>query len=1284
MEPTHTHTLLVGQTCWFARTPTVNIWDEGIINTISEQTITLLLSDNTSLVVPRVQVYPKNEERQARVMDLVTLHHLSRPAILDVLVQRYSKSEIYTHSGPILIALNPYKVFPSLYDSIAMDRARKGLGASEPHVYNVAERAYRALRRNGVSQSILVSGESGAGKTETTKHVLSYLSYISSASPSVEIKEGAKVKISTTKSATTKEKVLASTPLLEALGNARTIYNDNSSRFGKFISVYFSETGTISGASIQTYLLEKSRLVKSKPKERNFHIFYQLLRGIPKDKKAKYALLGTPESYVYLKGSETEPSDEEGYKQTLEALNKLGFTAEEQDSFHRILSCILMLGNVEFRDEPKDVAIVDDRYIKVLADFFKTKPDVITTALMQRMVTVTHSMSNTTNAPVGSVYITKLSKVKCEQSRDSLAMLLYSRLMNWVVMKINTALKAPKTELPFIGILDIYGFESFERNGFEQLCINYANEKLQRQFNQQVFTKELEEYKAEGIECSNIAFPDNALVIEAIEGNGSLHGIIHHLDDQCKLTTKASDDALVRALYASNIDKSVLRKAEKQQQSNAFVLCHYADRVTYFAEGFVERNMDFAVDEHLNILKRKECPFSHLADEESTPLPETKTRSGSIRKPGGFRDLKGNTGAFVLTTVVSQFKESLNHLMGMIGQTESHYIRCIKPNGKKLASVVEKELVIRQLSCGGIFETVRIVMAGFPTRMSLSSCIEHYGILAPMEKTVEGLLRRVMGYEEKRYGKKTVLDKNQYRIGKTKVFFAAGVAAKLDFHRVELLRSIVMVQKLWRGIRMRKRYGRLRAGMKAMCSAGKGLIRRREYREMVQKKRERDIPKWQASEKPKSVSVRSSVTASLTSPRDTISPRSATPIPSIAAITQERQVQYEREITELKKSLEEYQRRDVVREKDLGKLEATCLSALEVISKKGDIPTGALGTALASFDSIREQLAQHYGKRIERLEGELREERNRHSSELARAEQAKTLLAEQNRKLLTELEESRKTAPSSANKEIYSTISSNLSTLTQAHVAGAKATVDLIRQVAEIGQKLDSSASAISLIASSVSDLSNNTPGEGAKTAEIQMLSGSVTKLEKQISDMSRALVLVVTPVTEIDKRIRETDTRFRAVSESIGQLESVVYSKQDASVHNKELLSRLKTVEERLVTRIGALEDGKVEQGAIELLRGIKLTLETRYIGEGREERVVEENRERVTLSVLVDELEATDVSIESILKAIRKRETVLIQKYEFERKELVEKLEKRISMLNKANKELSEKLEYNIFRDA
>ncbi|KAJ0008045.1 hypothetical protein Pint_29017 [Pistacia integerrima] len=707
------------------------------------------------------KVFPEDTEAPpGGVDDMTKLSYLHEPGVLQNLATRYELNEIYTYTGNILIAVNPFQRLPHLYDTHMMEQYKgAALGELSPHVFAVGDAAYRAMINEGKSNSILVSGESGAGKTETTKMLMRYLAHLGGRS-GVEGR-------------TVEQQVLESNPVLEAFGNAKTVRNNNSSRFGKFVEIQFDKNGRISGAAVRTYLLERSRVCQISDPERNYHCFYHLCAAPPED-NAKYKL-GNPKSFHYLNHSNCYEldgvNDAHEYLATRRAMDIVGISDQEQESIFRVVAAILHLGNIDFaKGKEIDSSVIKDEksrfHLNMTAELLRCDAQSLEDALIKRVMVTPEEVITRTLDPVNAV-----------ASRDALAKTLYSRLFDWIVEKINVSIGQDPNSKSIIGVLDIYGFESFKVNSFEQFCINFTNEKLQQHFNQHVFKMEQEEYSREEIDWSYIEFVDNQDVLDLIEKKPG--GIIALLDEAC-MFPKSTHETFAQKLYQTF--KNNKRFIKPKLSRTDFTISHYAGEVAYQANHFLDKNKDYVVAEHQALLTAAKCSFVAGL---FPPLPEETSKSSKFSSIG------------------SRFKLQLQSLMETLSATEPHYIRC------------------------GVLEAIRISCAGYPTRRTFYEFLNRFGLLAP--EVLEG------NYDDK-VACQMILDKKGlkgYQIGKAKVFLRAGQMAELDARRAEVLGNAARtIQRQSRTYIARREFISLRNAAIMLQSYLRGETARKLYEQL--------------------------------------------------------------------------------------------------------------------------------------------------------------------------------------------------------------------------------------------------------------------------------------------------------------------------------------------------------------------------------------------------------------------------------------------------------------------
>ncbi|KAF8384625.1 hum-2 [Pristionchus pacificus] len=751
------------------------VWIAGELQTdvtFSTTSIRILLDDGETVEYPLKSPdqlpFLRNPEILIGADDLTTLSYLHEPAVLHNVAFRFVEKEaVYTYCGIVLVAVNPYADCRDLYGD-EMIQVYRGVGKQvrglDPHIYAVAEEAFYDLAEYGKNQSVIVSGESGAGKTVSAKYVMRYFASVAGSrkgGPGIE------------------QRVLASNPIMEAIGNAKTIRNDNSSRFGKYIQLNFGDRYAISGAEMRTYLLEKSRLVFQASNERNYHIFYQMCAA-REDPLLKGMKLGSADAYHYTaqgRASLLEGVDDgEEFRATVQALTEVGFSADAQRDLLKVLAGVLTLGNVQFSAGGGDDATAVQRDSSGAVRQLCEELYGIDEADLRLWLT------NREIRAVTEVVRKPLNREEASRNRDALAKMIYAHTFNWVVEKVNLALRgtfsssssspskgAPKPQR-FIGVLDIYGFETFEVNSFEQFCINYANEKLQQQFNQHVFKLEQAEYEREEIAWVRIDFYDNQPCIDLIEARP---GLINYLDEQCKVVKGSDPGWLDQITNCPTLKKSAQLQLPKIR-SASFMIKHFAADVSYTVDGFLEKNKDTVNEQLMAVVAATKFPLLREILEPSV---------------GDLAQAAAAGGKKMKKTVASQFRDSLKDLMTVLESTRPHY--------------------------------VRISAAGYPSRWNYDDFGKRYRVLYP-----EG---RAMWRDAPRKFASAAcakhLEEGKFALGKTKMFFRTGQVALLERKRTETLKaSALKIQTRWRGYVARKRYQTIRNSVKLIQAAGRAFM----------------------------------------------------------------------------------------------------------------------------------------------------------------------------------------------------------------------------------------------------------------------------------------------------------------------------------------------------------------------------------------------------------------------------------------------------------------------------
>ncbi|KAI6172704.1 hypothetical protein M3Y98_01003000 [Aphelenchoides besseyi] len=723
-----------------------------------------------------------------------TQSYLHEPAVLNNLQYRFERLEkIYTYCGIVLVAINPYTDCSHFYGDDVI-RVYQGQGKQVrglvPHIFAIAEESFFDMREYGKNQAVIVSGESGAGKTVSAKFVMRYLTHVAGGQ---QVTDGGGIE----------SRVLASNPVMEAIGNARTIRNDNSSRFGKFIQIHFTDRFNISGAEMKTYLLEKSRVVYQSQNERNYHIFYQMtaarehsiLQGLELDPATNFHYTNQGDAFEI-----PGVNDEEEFRRTISSLSMLGVDEDKQREIFRVLAGVLHLGNVGFVPA-NDQAQIDPssaNHVKILcSQLLEVDANALALWLSAREI---RAGPETVRKP--------LNIQEAINNRDALSKLIYACVFNWIVDAINGSLSVSGANeskrradamVRFVGVLDIYGFETFDQNSFEQFCINYANEKLQQSFNQHVFKLEQAEYEREDIAWVRIDYYDNQACIDLIEARP---GLIDYLDEQCK-TGRGTDEGWLGQMQ--NCPKLKVSEHLQMPKINkgSFIVKHFASDVCYNIDGFLEKNKDTVNEQLLEVI--------------------SKTKFKFLREVTGDFLASSSTGVKRKKTVAVQFRDSLKELITVLASTRPHYVRCIKPNDTKERFLFEPKRAIQQLRACGVLETVRISATGYPSRWSYEDFKQRYGVLLADRRNLK--LKEFAHQTCQKW-----LEAEKFALGKTKIFFRTGQVALLEKLRYDTLAdAAIRIQSYWRGFVQRRRYLELKNAIRTMQATCRAFM---AYRRM--------------------------------------------------------------------------------------------------------------------------------------------------------------------------------------------------------------------------------------------------------------------------------------------------------------------------------------------------------------------------------------------------------------------------------------------------------------------
>uniref|UniRef100_A0A674EP73 Unconventional myosin-Ie-like n=1 Tax=Salmo trutta TaxID=8032 RepID=A0A674EP73_SALTR len=717
--------------------------------------------------------------KQSGVDDMVLLSKINEDAIVDNLKKRYMDDYIFTYIGPVLISVNPFKQMPYFGDKEVEMYQGAAQYENPPHIYALADNMYRNMMIDRENQCVIISGESGAGKTVAAKYIMGYISRVSGGGPKVQH---------------VKDIILQSNPLLEAFGNAKTVRNNNSSRFGKYFEIQFSSGGEPDGGKISNFLLEKSRVVMRNPGERSFHIFYQLIEGATGEQKSSLGITSL-DYYNYLNQSGSykvdDINDKSDFQETMHAMEVIGISGEDRGLVLQIVAGVLHLGNINFREAGNYAAVESEEFLAFPAFLLGIDQKRLKEKLTSR------KMDSKWGSSMESIDVTLNVEQAC-YTRDALSKALHSRVFDFLVESINKAIVKVHQEFN-IGVLDIYGFEIFQKNGFEQFCINFVNEKLQQIFIELTLKAEQEEYIQEGIRWTPIEYFNNKIVCDLIESKLNPPGIMSILDDVCATMHAVGEGA----------DQTMLQKLRVAINSHehfnswnqGFIIHHYAGKVSYDAEGFCERNRDVLFSDLIELMQSSEIAFIRAL------FPDNLNA-----------EKKGRP-----TTAGSKIKKQANDLVQTLMKCTPHYIRCIKPNETKKPKDWEESRVKHQVEYLGLKENIRVRRAGYAYRRVFRKFLNRYAILTKEswptwrgdeKQGVLHLLRAVN------------MDQDQFQLGCTKVFIKAPESLflleetrdrKFDSHA----RAI---QKAWRKYVARKKYVQMRE------EASDLLVNRKERR----------------------------------------------------------------------------------------------------------------------------------------------------------------------------------------------------------------------------------------------------------------------------------------------------------------------------------------------------------------------------------------------------------------------------------------------------------------------
>uniref|UniRef100_UPI00358F4EA9 myosin-1B-like n=1 Tax=Myxine glutinosa TaxID=7769 RepID=UPI00358F4EA9 len=742
------------------------------------------IKGGVTLTVKEDQVYSMNPPKFDKIEDMAMMTHLNEPSVLFNLKERYAAWMIYTYSGLFCVTVNPYKWLPVYNTEVVNGYRGKKRQEAPPHIFSISDNAYQFMLTDRENQSVLITGESGAGKTVNTKRVIQYFASIAAVADSTKKKE-------TTNKGTLEDQIVQANPLMEAFGNAKTVRNDNSSRFGKFIRIHFGATGKLASADIETYLLEKSRVTFQLPTERNYHIFYQILSQKKPELLDMLLVTSNPFDYPFISQGEVTVAsidDSEELMMTDEAIDILGFTAEEKSSIYKVTGALMHHGNMKFKQKAREEqAEPDGNEDADKASFLMclNSADLLKALCYPRV-------------KVGNEYVTKGQTVQQVYNNvGALTKSVFEKMFSWMVFRINNTLDTKLARQHFIGVLDIAGFEIFDFNTFEQLCINFTNEKLQQFFNHHMFVLEQEEYKKEGIDWVFIDFGmDLQACIDLIE---KPLGIMSILEEEC-MFPKANDITFKAKLYDQHLGKNKhfqKPKPTKGKHEAHFRLQHYAGCVDYNISGWLDKNKDPLNDSVVQLYQKSSLKMLAALYAISASAEASASKGGGKKKKGSS-----------FQTVSALHRENLNKLMSNLKTTHPHFVRCLIPNETKTPGAMDNGLVMHQLRCNGVLEGIRICRKGFPNRIVYADFKQRYRVLNPAaipegqfidsKKACEKLMASLE------------LDDSQYRFGHTKVFFRAGLLGTLEEMRDDRLSHLLTkTQALGRGYVMRKEFKKM-------------------------------------------------------------------------------------------------------------------------------------------------------------------------------------------------------------------------------------------------------------------------------------------------------------------------------------------------------------------------------------------------------------------------------------------------------------------------------------------
>ncbi|XP_032677949.1 myosin heavy chain, muscle isoform X25 [Odontomachus brunneus] len=1124
------------------------------------------------------QLQQVNPPKYEKCEDMSNLTYLNDASVLHNLKQRYYAKLIYTYSGLFCVAINPYKRFPVYTGRCAKLYRGKRRSEVPPHIFAISDGAYVNMLTNSENQSMLITGESGAGKTENTKKVIAYFATVGASTSK-------KQEDPNQKKGSLEDQVVQTNPVLEAFGNAKTVRNDNSSRFGKFIRIHFGPSGKLAGADIETYLLEKARVISQQTLERSYHIFYQIMSGSVKGVKDMCFLSNNIYDYYNVsQGKITIPNVDDGEECLLtdQAFDVLGFTQEEKDDIYKITAAVMHMGGMKFKQRGReeqaeaDGTEEGDRVAKLLgtdcADLYKNllKPRI----------------------KVGNEFVTQgRNKDQVAYSVGAMSKAMFDRVFKWLVKKCNETLDTKQKRQHFIGVLDIAGFEIFDYNGFEQLCINFTNEKLQQFFNHHMFVLEQEEYKKEGIDWVFIDFGMDLLAcIELIE---KPMGILSILEEE-SMFPKATDKTFEEKLNNNHLGKSpnyLKPKPPKPgQQAAHFAIGHYAGNVPYNITGWLEKNKDPLNDTVVDQFKKS---TNKLLVEIFADHPG---QSGDATAGGGGKGGRGKKGGG-FSTVSSSYKEQLNNLMTTLRATQPHFVRCIIPNELKQPGVIDSHLVMHQLTCNGVLEGIRICRKGFPNRMVYPDFKLRYKILAPaaVDKAKEPKQAAAAVLES------TGLDPDMYRLGHTKVFFRAGVLGQMEELRDERLSKIVSwMQAYIRGYLTRKDYQKLQEQRLALQVVQRNL---RKYLQL------RTWPWWKLWQKIKPL-------LNVTRIEDEMA--------ALEEKARKAQEAFEKE-EKLRKELEEMnskllsEKTNLLRqlEGEKGSLSDYQEKSLKLAAQKADLESQLqdLNDRFKEEEDARNNLFQNKKKLEQEVSG-LKKDIEDLELNLQKSEQDKATKDHQIRNLNDEIAHQDELI-NKLNKE-----KKNQGEVNQKTAEELQAAEDKVNHLNKVKLKLEQT----------LDELEDSLEREKKSRADVEKakrkVEGDLKLTQEAVADLERNKKELEQTIQRKDKELSSLTAKLEDEQSLVGKLQKQI----------KELQARIEELEEEIEAERGGR--AKAEKQRSDLARELEELGERLEEAGGATSAQIELNKKReAELSKLRRDLEEANIQHESSLASLRKK---------------------------------------------